>query len=89
MINPTAIKVYFVLISYIKVFIILLMAEKATKNGKNRIKSRKTDPLLMATDYGIDISMLVDNLHRSVTELIRRHQIALDTAEKLRKAKRQ
>ena len=39
-----------------------------------------------AIDYGIDISMLKDNLKRSPSELIRRHQIALDTAKKLRKA---
>ena len=89
MINPTAIKVYFVLLSYIEVLIILLMAEKTKKNGKSRIKSSQTDPLLVATDYGIDVSMLADNLSRSVTERIRRHQIALNTAEKLRKAKRQ
>jgi len=41
-----------------------------------------------AIDYGIDVTMLIDNLHRSPTERIRRHQIAFDTAEKLRKAKR-
>ena len=39
-----------------------------------------------AIDYGIDISMLKDNLERSPAELIRRHQVALDTAKKLRKA---
>ena len=39
-----------------------------------------------AIDYGIDISMLKDNLKRSPSELIRRHQIALDTAKKLREA---
>ncbi|MFC1738783.1 hypothetical protein ACFL1G_07035 [Planctomycetota bacterium] len=40
-----------------------------------------------ATDYGIDISMLIDNLKKSPSERIRRHQIALNTAEKLSKAK--
>jgi hypothetical protein len=65
------------------------MAEKAKKNVKNRIKSRQTDPLLIATDYGIDVSMLVDNLKRSVTDRIKRHQIALNATEKLRKAKLQ
>jgi hypothetical protein len=51
-------------------------------------KPRRTDPIKAASDYGIDVSMLADNLNRSVTERIRRHQIALDTADKLRKAKR-
>ncbi len=38
-------------------------------------------------DFGIDISMLIDNIKRTPTERIRRHQIALNTVEKLRKAK--
>jgi hypothetical protein len=33
------------------------------------------------------IQMLKDNLKRNYAERIRRHQIALDTMEKLRKAK--
>jgi len=65
------------------------MAGKPNKNTKRVNKSRRADPIQVAADYGIDISMLADNLNRSVTERIRRHQIALDTAEKLRKAKRQ
>jgi hypothetical protein len=65
------------------------MAERSNQNLKRSDKSRQTDPVLAAADYGIDVSMLADNLNRSVTERIRRHQIALDTAEKLRKAKRQ
>ncbi|HCO94348.1 MAG TPA: hypothetical protein DIU00_10415 [Phycisphaerales bacterium] len=64
------------------------MAEKSNKNAKRRNNSRQTDPIRAATDYGIDVSMLADNLRRSVTERIKRHQIALNTAEKLRKAKR-
>jgi len=40
-----------------------------------------------AVDYGIDVSMLVDNIRRSYSERITRHQIALNTAEKLRKAR--
>lgn len=36
----------------------------------------------------IDMQMLKDNLKRSYAERIRRHQIALDTMEKLQKAKR-
>jgi len=53
-------------------------------NGK---AARKQDPISAARDYGIDIEMLRDNLKRSVEERIRRHQIALDTLKKLRKAK--
>jgi hypothetical protein len=41
-----------------------------------------------AVDYGIDISMLIDNINRSPSERIRRHQAALNIAEMLRKAKR-
>jgi hypothetical protein len=41
-----------------------------------------------AIDYGIDISMLIDNIRRSPAERIKRHQIALNTATKFRKAKR-
>ena len=42
---------------------------------------------IRAEDFGIDISMLIDNSKRTPTERIRRHQIALNTVEKLRKAK--
>lgn len=42
--------------------------------------------LIAAAEYGIDVSALIDNVHRTPAELIKRHQIALDTAEKLRKA---
>ena len=41
-----------------------------------------------AMEYGIDISMLRANLALSPTERLRRHQIALNTVEMLRKAKR-
>ncbi|MFC1677986.1 hypothetical protein ACFL3G_13125 [Planctomycetota bacterium] len=40
-----------------------------------------------AIDHGVDISMLIDNLNRPPAERIRRHQNALNMAEKLRKAK--
>lgn len=74
----------FVLPSTVRSFIIRFMAERSNQNFKHR----KPDPLQVAADYGIDVSMLADNLKRSVTERIRRHQIALNTVEKLRKAKR-
>jgi len=47
----------------------------------------KVPELAAARDYGVDIQMLQANLNRPVIERIRRHQIALDTFEKLRKAK--
>lgn len=58
------------------------------KRGK-RVKnnSRQKDAVQAAIDWGIDVSMLSDNMRRSYAERIRRHQIALDTVEKLRKAK--
>jgi len=44
------------------------------------------DAIRAAREYGIDVSLLADNAGRTVTERIERHQIALDTARKLRKA---
>ena len=48
---------------------------------------QQADEIQAAIDYGIDIAMLIDNINRDVCDRIRRHQIALNTAEKLRKAK--
>jgi hypothetical protein len=48
--------------------------------------SQHTEQLKVTIDYGIDISMLKDNLKRTPAERIRRHQIALNTVKKLRKA---
>jgi len=64
------------------------MAAKQKKNNKPKRKSVQTDPIQAAADYGIDVSALIDNAGRSCTERIKRHQIALNTAEKLGKAKR-
>jgi len=61
-----------------------MKAMSGKKSGKH---SKAADPIQAAIDYGIDISMLKDNLKRTPAERIRRHQIALETAEKLRKAK--
>jgi len=47
----------------------------------------KVPELAAARDYGVDIQMLQANLNRPVIERIRRHQIALDTFEKLRGVK--
>ena len=60
---------------------------KTVSGKKNGKQSKTADPIQAAIDYGIDISMLKDNVKRTPAELIRRHQIALETAEKLRKAK--
>ena len=57
---------------------------------KKRAKSGFTpdDKIQNAADFGIDISMLLDNIiKKTPAERIRRHQIALNTAQKLRKAK--
>ena len=41
-----------------------------------------------AIDYGIDVTMLIDNIYRTPSERVRRHQAALETVEKLREARR-
>ncbi|MGB2866335.1 MAG: hypothetical protein WBC05_23600 [Sedimentisphaerales bacterium] len=64
-----------------------VMAAKQKKNNKPKSKSVQTDPVQAAIDYGIDVSALIDNTGKSCTERIKRHQIALNTAEKLRKAR--
>jgi len=46
------------------------------------------DAVQAAAAYGIDVGQLRDNLALSVAERLRRHQIALNTVEKLQKAKR-
>ena len=57
------------------------------QQDKNIESLRQTDEVRAAIDYGIDIEMLIDNIKRNPSERIRRHQMALNTAEKLRKAK--
>jgi len=63
------------------------MAAKQKISSPTRSKSVEIDPVQAAVDYGIDVSALIDNSGRSCTERIKRHQIALNTAEKLRKAR--
>lgn len=63
------------------------MAQKAKNRYDTGGKAGPTDEIQAAIEYGIDISMLIDNIRRSSTERIRRHQTALNTAERLRKAK--
>ncbi len=63
------------------------MASKPKQNKLARNNGRQIDEIQAAIDYGIDVSMLIQNMARSYTERIIRHQIALNTAEKLRKAR--
>ena len=60
---------------------------KIQKNKMPKNKSRQIDQIQAAIDHGIDISMLIQNIKRSYTERIVRHQIALNAVEKLRNAK--
>jgi hypothetical protein len=55
------------------------VAEQAPEGPPNAIHE--------AIEYGIDISMLKANLALTVAERLRRHQIALNTAQMLREAK--
>lgn len=63
------------------------MASKVKQNKLVRNNRRQRDEIQAAIDYGIDVSMLIQNMARSYTERIIRHQIALNTAEKLQKAR--
>jgi hypothetical protein len=59
------------------------------RNNKTvKTTAGKKDPVRAAEKFGIDISAIKDNLRRSPAERIRRHQIALNSIEKLRRAKR-
>jgi hypothetical protein len=62
------------------------MAQRRREKSTGR-KTREAALVRKAAEFGIDISALRDNLKRSYDERIRRHQIALNTVEKLRKAK--
>jgi len=64
------------------------MAMKRSHKKTDENNSVQSDPVKAAIDYGIDISMLIQNLKRPPGERIRRHQIALDTTLALCKAKR-
>jgi len=46
------------------------------------------DYVARAESFGIDVSQLRDNLAMTVGERLRRHQVALNTVELLRKARR-
>jgi hypothetical protein len=62
---------------------------KRKVHRKYSVKNIEQIPEIRAAiDYGIDVTMLIDNIHRTPSERVRRHQIALATVEMLRKAKR-
>ena len=63
------------------------MAISEKQNAKSWEKLQEIPEIHNAIDYGIDISMLIDNVNRSPAERIRRHQNALDAVIKLSKAK--
>ena len=69
-------------------FIIEDMTAKSNKSKILKSKSHQIAEIQAAIDHGIDISMLIQNISRGCTERIIRHQIALNTLEKLRKARR-
>jgi len=64
------------------------MRQRRNKTAGLFPSKRRKDPIRAAADYGIDIPMLVANLNRTPAERIRRHQIALDTFNALRRSKR-
>jgi F0F1-type ATP synthase beta subunit len=64
-----------------------IMADLRREQNKTVESSGQADEVQAAVDYGIDIEMLIDNIKRGPGERIRRHQTALNTAEKLREAK--
>jgi hypothetical protein len=64
------------------------MRHQEEKKAQAKSSTEQKDPIQAAAEYGIDIAMLEANLARSPSERIRRHQIALETFNKLRKARR-
>jgi len=60
---------------------------KAKPRKKSNKRFAYADEIQAAADYGIDISLLLNNIRKTPAERIRQHQIALNTAEKLRKNK--
>jgi hypothetical protein len=62
-----------------------MKAKPRKKSNKHFVHAAE---ITAAIDYGIDISMLIDNIRRSPAERIKRHQIALNAATVLRKAKK-
>ena len=63
-----------------------------TAQGSSQLPERRppepSGAIRAAVEYGIDIEMLRANLALTPAERLRRHQIALNTVEMLRKGKR-
>ena len=59
-----------------------------SKNRIQRFEYPEAAEIQAAVEYGIDVSMLIDNIHRSYSERIKRHQISLNTVEKLKGARK-
>ncbi len=61
----------------------------SSEPSKAQEKTRPEVPeaIREAVEYGVDVSMLRANLALTPAERLRRHQIALNTAEMLQKAK--
>ena len=57
------------------------------RNGEESPGAAGSGAVQAAIDHGIDISSLNDNIKRTVAERIKRHQIALASVEKLRRAR--
>jgi methylated-DNA-[protein]-cysteine S-methyltransferase len=58
------------------------------KRRVRRAKGSAPDAVQEAIDYGIDVAAIRDNLALTPTERLHRHQIALNAAEMLQKARR-
>ncbi len=63
------------------------MSVNPKKSSVSKSNSKVAPEIQAAIDYGLDISMLAANLKLSYTKRALRHQIALNTFKKLRKAK--
>jgi hypothetical protein len=64
------------------------MATEMRRDGRTNVGDEAAGAVEAAAVYGLDIAQLRDNLALTVTERLRRHQMALDTVELLQKAKR-
>ena len=64
------------------------MATETNNSDCMKEACEAVDPLAAAAEYGIDLAQRRDNLALTVAERLRRHTIALDTVEALRKAAR-
>ncbi len=63
-------------------------AGQGSSQSPEQIPPESSGAIRAAVEYGIDVEMLRANLALTPAERLRRHQIALNTVEMLRKAKR-